>query len=188
MANVFLLFLDPFCGITDTPDLDFWWRVPWISKPRCFIGFGNGFLRFTSDTTPTDLLVDSMTDKLLHPHTCIQALVGLNSRIKCAAKRRGKCYISCGECYIFWGQCCIFDSGIALDHMNRNQKLFKRNKCHQKYTCNICNRKCNLTLRLKHKSWISSYSGVQHRFCDLEHSHLPINPCCLKCKAAKLIQ
>ena len=24
----------PFCGATDTPVLDFWWRLPWVSKPR----------------------------------------------------------------------------------------------------------------------------------------------------------
>ena len=34
-----------FCGVTDNPVLDFWWRLPWISKPRwipllaCFIAY-----------------------------------------------------------------------------------------------------------------------------------------------------
>ena len=22
----------PFCGATDTPVLEFWWRLPWVSK------------------------------------------------------------------------------------------------------------------------------------------------------------
>ena len=25
--------MSPFCGATDTPVLDFWWRLPWVSKP-----------------------------------------------------------------------------------------------------------------------------------------------------------
>ena len=32
----FLKFLEdmsPFCGATDTPILDFWWRLLWVSKP-----------------------------------------------------------------------------------------------------------------------------------------------------------
>ena len=24
--------ISPFCGATDTPVLDFWWRLPWVSK------------------------------------------------------------------------------------------------------------------------------------------------------------
>ena len=44
----------------------------------------NGFLRFTSGMTPADLLAASMVPQLFHPHTftCVQALVGLESRIK----------------------------------------------------------------------------------------------------------
>ena len=42
-------------------------------------------LRFTSGLTPANLLVASMEAKSFYPHTCIQALVGLESRIKCAA-------------------------------------------------------------------------------------------------------
>ena len=51
---------------TDTPVLDFWWCLSWVSKsgwipclhalsPAC-----NGFLRFTSGATPADLLAASM--------------------------------------------------------------------------------------------------------------------------------
>ena len=25
--------MNPFCGATDTPVLDFWWHLPWVSKP-----------------------------------------------------------------------------------------------------------------------------------------------------------
>ena len=47
----------------------------------------NGFLRFTSGATPADLLAISMAVELFHPHTCtcIQALVGIKSGMKCAA-------------------------------------------------------------------------------------------------------
>ena len=31
--NKFLEDMSPFCGATDTPVLDFWWRLPWVSKP-----------------------------------------------------------------------------------------------------------------------------------------------------------
>ena len=43
------------------------------------------FHRFTCGVTPTDLLVASMATDLFHPHTCVQPLVGLDSRIKCAS-------------------------------------------------------------------------------------------------------
>ena len=45
----------------------------------------NQFLTFTSGVTPADLLVASMAVEPFHPHTCIQALVGPKSSIKCAA-------------------------------------------------------------------------------------------------------
>ena len=50
------------------------------SLPVC-----NRFLRFTCGMTPADLLAASMAGEPLHPHTCVQALVMLQSRIKCAA-------------------------------------------------------------------------------------------------------
>ena len=65
----FLKFLEdmsPFCGATDTPVLDFWWRLPWVSKPGWIPRFHaslpvhNGFLRFTSGAIPADLLAASM--------------------------------------------------------------------------------------------------------------------------------
>ena len=42
----------------------------------------NRFLRFTSSVAPSDLLVASMTAEPFHPHTCVQQLVGFESRIK----------------------------------------------------------------------------------------------------------
>ena len=62
-----LLFFEdtcPFCGATYTPVLDFWWHLPWVSKPRwillaCFLAC-IPLLLFTSDVTPADLLMASM--------------------------------------------------------------------------------------------------------------------------------
>ena len=55
-----------FSGATDTSVLDFWWCLPWVSKPgwiphlHASLPGHNGFLRFTSGVTPTDLLAASM--------------------------------------------------------------------------------------------------------------------------------
>ena len=54
--------ISPFCGVTDTSVLDFWWRLLWVSKLRGITHLyasspvSSGFLRFTSDTTFADLL------------------------------------------------------------------------------------------------------------------------------------
>ena len=29
----FLEDISPFCGAADTPIMDFWWRLPWVSNP-----------------------------------------------------------------------------------------------------------------------------------------------------------
>ena len=53
--------ISPFDWATDTPVLDFWWRLVWVSKPgwipslHALLPAPNGFLRFTSGATPTDL-------------------------------------------------------------------------------------------------------------------------------------
>ena len=55
--NFFRIFLG-----TDTPVLDFWWRLTWVSKPgqilclHTSLPLCNGILRFTSGATPADLL------------------------------------------------------------------------------------------------------------------------------------
>ena len=52
----FLKDISPFCGATDAPVLDFWWCLPWISKPGWISSLAyfspkcNGFFRFTSDS------------------------------------------------------------------------------------------------------------------------------------------
>ena len=58
--------MSPFSGATDTPVLDFWWRLLWVSKQEwaALFKFGRGIcvthsLRFTSGVTPVDLLVAS---------------------------------------------------------------------------------------------------------------------------------
>ena len=54
-----------FLWANDTPVLDFWWRLPWVSKavwiPHlcAFSPAHNGFLRFNSGVTPADLLMAS---------------------------------------------------------------------------------------------------------------------------------
>ena len=59
----FLHFQDtsPFCGATDTLVLDFWWCLPWVSKPvPCLCAFSpvyNGFLRFTSGATSANTFI-----------------------------------------------------------------------------------------------------------------------------------
>ena len=58
--------MNPFCGASDTPVLDFWWHLPWVSKPgwiphlHALLPVCNEFLRFTSGATPADLLVANM--------------------------------------------------------------------------------------------------------------------------------
>ena len=79
--------MSPFCGATDTPVLDFWWRLLWVSKSEWVLPYLSlveayvlhyMYLRFTSGVTPADLLVASMAAKP-SPHTC-EALVGLETR------------------------------------------------------------------------------------------------------------
>ena len=61
----FLIFEDkiPFCGATDTPVLDFWCRLLWVSKPEwaAFLMLSRGVhvtssLRYISGATSADLL------------------------------------------------------------------------------------------------------------------------------------
>ena len=33
LVKIFLNDISPFCGATDNPVLDFWWHLPWVSKP-----------------------------------------------------------------------------------------------------------------------------------------------------------
>ena len=49
---LFLKFLEdmsPFCGATDTPFLDFWWRLPWVSKPGWIPRLRASFIFFVTD-------------------------------------------------------------------------------------------------------------------------------------------
>ena len=59
-----------FFGATDTPDLDFQWRLHFVSKPR-HIPCLDGFLRFTSGVTPADPLATSMAGKSFVIHICV---------------------------------------------------------------------------------------------------------------------
>ena len=33
--------MSPFCGATDTPILDFWWRLLWVSKPEWVLPYSS---------------------------------------------------------------------------------------------------------------------------------------------------
>ena len=37
----FLVDTSPFCGATDTPILDFWWRLLWVSKPEWVLPYSS---------------------------------------------------------------------------------------------------------------------------------------------------
>ena len=70
--NIFFLSFKVFCGASDTPVLDFWWHLLWVSQPEwaAFFMLGRGIhftwsLRFTAGVTPADLLVASMAAKLI---------------------------------------------------------------------------------------------------------------------------
>ena len=83
--------ISPFCGATDTPVLDFWWNLLWVSKPEeaALFTLGRGiwityYLRFISGATPANLLAASKQPSHSLPCTCEQALVGLESGIYCA--------------------------------------------------------------------------------------------------------
>ena len=59
-----------FVGATDTPVLDFWWRLLWVSKPEWVLPYSHLVLlcvtcslRFTFGPTPANLLVVSMAAK-----------------------------------------------------------------------------------------------------------------------------
>ena len=68
--------MSPFCGATDTPVLDFWLCLLWVSKPEWVASFilGRGVhdicsLRFISGATPVNLLAASMAAS--HFPTCM---------------------------------------------------------------------------------------------------------------------
>ena len=73
----FFLFLEdtsPFYRETDTPVLEFWWCLLWVSKPEwtALFVFSGGILvthtlRFTSGATPADHLVASIAAKPFSP-------------------------------------------------------------------------------------------------------------------------
>ena len=93
-SSSFFFFLEdisPFCGAANTPILDFWWCLPWVSKPgwfphlRASLPAHKGFLRFTSGVAPADCIEVSMAAKPFWStclQTCLRALVeGLGARI-----------------------------------------------------------------------------------------------------------
>ena len=79
--------MSPFCGASDTPVLDFWPCLPWVSKPGwvpCLHALSpvcNEFLRFTTGATPADLLVASMAARHI-PYMHVPG-VGCQDSIMC---------------------------------------------------------------------------------------------------------
>ena len=75
-----------FCGDTDTPVLDFWWHLLWVSKPEwaALFKLGGGIHFHVPWDSPLVqhlliLLVASIAAKPYLPHTC-KALVGFETR------------------------------------------------------------------------------------------------------------
>ena len=71
-----------FYGVTDTPVLNFWWHVLWVSKPEwaALFAIDGGVhvthsLRFTTGAIPTKLLVASVAVELFS-FTYLQAGIG----------------------------------------------------------------------------------------------------------------
>ena len=64
--------VSPFRGAIDTLVLDFWWHLPWVSKPgwipclRTSLPAHNRFLRFTSSVTPADCIESCMAAEPYH--------------------------------------------------------------------------------------------------------------------------
>ena len=77
----FLEDINPFRGATDIPVLDFWWCLPWVSKPGwipfvCFLACM--ILRFTSGAMPADCIEVSMAAEpfwSMYLQMCPQALM-----------------------------------------------------------------------------------------------------------------
>ena len=78
-----------FYGVTDTPDLDFWWCLLWVSKPdwAALFTLGRGIhdacsLRFISGVIPADLLMASMVASRCSSHVCFSRgrMADLNRR------------------------------------------------------------------------------------------------------------
>ena len=71
------------CGATDTPVLDFWWRLLWVFKARvgsALFAVGGGVrnigsLRFTSGATPLPVYNASIAASRL-PHMRVSAEMG----------------------------------------------------------------------------------------------------------------
>ena len=87
-----LEYISPFCGATDTPVLNFWWCLLWVSKPEWATLFAHGeayVLHVPWDSPLVWHLLTSWqpTWQPSHslPHTCEQALVGLETRTYHAA-------------------------------------------------------------------------------------------------------
>ena len=79
--------MSPFYGATDTPILDFWWCLLWVSKPEWILPSSSLVeayvlhymfpeIHLWCDTA--NLLVASMVAEPSLPHTC-KALVGLET-------------------------------------------------------------------------------------------------------------
>ena len=91
-------------GATDAPISDFWWRLLWVSKPEwaALVMLGGGVcvthsLRFTSDVTPADPFVASISAEQSLSNTC-EALV----RLKTGSYHAVSHSVRSGRCSTNW--------------------------------------------------------------------------------------
>ena len=70
-----------FCGSTENALSDFWWCLPWVSKPgwipslACFMTRVDKLFRFISGATPTNLLIIPRGSRVPLTHLLFQGLV-----------------------------------------------------------------------------------------------------------------
>ena len=91
----FLYDISPFCGATDTPVWDFWWRLLRVPKPCS--------LTFTSGATPADLLAASKAAKLFSS-TYLQTGIGgvWNQDLSCHHWRSTDWATLARHCHGYW--------------------------------------------------------------------------------------
>ena len=78
--------MSPFCEDTDTPVLDFWWRLLWVSKPvgSALFALGRGVQYIRLDSP----LVLHQADQADLFHIPAKALVGVERETTCSMSER----------------------------------------------------------------------------------------------------
>ena len=114
---------------TDTPVLDFWWHIVWVSKPElaALFAFGGGInatlsMRLTSGATLADLLVASMTCEPFSS-TYLRAGIGgaRNRDLSCCRRVDGVGYEICRSMKDVHNSICFMEVGV--DKCRRGNSL-----------------------------------------------------------------